>query len=159
MSKGADAARADRRGGLGWIALGALILVASWRMDRFEAMGGSLYTAPGLVPGLLGIALMLLGGLLAWRGWRARGRSAPGPGPLLNGRIAGMLVLSLVYAAGLIGRVPFAPATALFVTLFTAIYAGSVSPARRWGVALLAGALTTLLVVGVFERIFLVRLP
>ena len=40
-------ARADFYGGLGWIALGIVIGVASWRMDRLERMGVSFFTAPG----------------------------------------------------------------------------------------------------------------
>jgi putative tricarboxylic transport membrane protein len=159
MDTGGDAARADLRGGLGWVAFGSLIIVASWRMDRFESMGGTIYTAPGLVPGLFGAMLVLLGAALAWRGWRRRGSGAAGPGALLNRRIVGTLVLTLAYAAGLIGRAPFALATAAFVTLFTGLYSDAEQPLRRWGVALATGVLTAAAVLVVFEQIFLVRLP
>jgi hypothetical protein len=159
MNTGGDAARADLRGGLGWMAFGSLVVVASWRMDRFESMGGTIYTAPGLVPGLFGAMLVLLGAALAWRGWRQRGRGADASGALLNRRIAGTLVLSLIYAAVLIGRVPFTLATAAFVTLFTGLYGDAERPLRRWGVALAAGVLTAAAVLVVFEHIFLVRLP
>lgn len=161
----AHSPQADLRGGLAWMGFGALVLAASWRMDRFETMGGTLYTAPGLVPGLFGAMLCLLGAVLVLRSWRRRGPSATvdaaahGPGPLLNRRIVGTLLLTLVYAAGLIGRVPFSLATVAFVTLFTALYAQTPSWPRRWGLALLTGVLTALLVVGVFEQVFLVRLP
>jgi len=159
MDTGGDAARSDLRGGLGWMAFGSLVVAASWRMDRFESMGGTIYTAPGLVPGLFGAMLVSLGAVLAWRGWRQRRRGTAGPGALLNRRIIGTLVLSLLYAAVLIGRAPFAPATAAFVTLFTGLYGDAARPLRRWIVALAAGVLTAAAVVIVFEQIFLVRLP
>ncbi len=160
MTQGARAARTDLRGGAGWVAFGLAIGVGAWRMDRFEAMGASLYTAPGLVPGLFGLLLVVLGGLLAVRGWRRmRDAGVAASAPLLNGRIAGMLALTLGYAAVLVGRVPFTPATALFVAVFTFAFAVDGPAWRRAGAALLSGVLTAAAIVLVFERIFLVRLP
>ena len=164
------AARADLRGGLGWMAFGLAILVAAWRMDRFESMGGTFYTAPGLVPGLFGSVLLLLGAALAWRGRRrqraalarhadAAAAAADAPGPLLNRRTVGALVLTLGYALGLVGRAPFAASTALFVAVFTACYSDRGGWPRRIAVGAVAGALTALAVVLVFEDLFLVRLP
>jgi hypothetical protein len=161
MQGGAAAARADLRGGAGWIAFGLAILAGAWRMDRFESMGATLYTAPGFVPALFGAVLLLLGALLAARGWRASRGSAAAEAaqPLLNRRIALMLALTLAYAVGLIGRAPFWLATALFVAAFTAAFSEDVPPGRRLLVALASGVLTALVVVVVFERVFLVRLP
>jgi len=160
VSQGGETARSDLGGGVGWMVFGLAILVASWRMDRFEAMGATVYTAPGFVPALFGFALVLLGAVLAWRGWRARHANADtGAEPLLSRRIALMLVLTLAYAAGLVGRVPFWLATCLFVAAFTAAFADTLPPARRAVTALASGVLTTLVVLLVFERIFLVRLP
>ncbi|WP_418315037.1 tripartite tricarboxylate transporter TctB family protein [Piscinibacter sakaiensis] len=155
-----SSASSDLRGGLFWIALGAVVLIASARMDRFETMGGSIYTAPGLVPALFGGTLLLLGLLLCWRA-RPRGKALrTGPAaPLLNARIAGTLVLTLGYAAVLLGRAPFALSTALFVAVFTAIHSDAPTPLRRYGIAILAGVLTAAAVVLVFERLFFVRLP
>ncbi len=160
MTKTITHASTDLRGGLLWIALGAAVLIASARMDRFESMGGSVYTAPGLVPGLFGIALLLLGLLLCWRSRARRGTSvADAAEPLLNSRIAGTLLMTLLYAAVLLGRVPFVLATAVFVAVFTAIHSDAPTPWRRYGIALLAGVLTAAVVVLVFERLFFVRLP
>lgn len=162
MSGGSEAARSDLRGGVGWMVFGLVILVAAWRMDRFESMGATLYTAPGLVPGLFGALLVVLGAALAWRGWRGivpAGESAEGPGPLLNRRIGWMLLLSLGYAAAAVGRAPFWLATAVFVAAFCGLFSDQDDARRRVVVALLAGALTAVVVVFVFERIFLVRLP
>lgn len=153
------AARSDLAGGAGWMVFGLVILVAAWRMDRFEAMGATAYTAPGLVPGLFGVALLLLGAALAWRGWRARSASAEPGEPLLNRRIALTLLLTLGYAVGMVGRLPFTLGTALFVGVFCALFTDTGSLPRRLGVATAAGVLTAVVIVFVFERIFLVRLP
>ncbi|MES3015518.1 MAG: tripartite tricarboxylate transporter TctB family protein [Pseudomonadota bacterium] len=160
MSQGGEAARSDLGGGVGWMVFGLAILAASWRMDRFESMGATVYTAPGFVPAMFGFALVLLGAVLAWRGWRARHAGVDtAPGPLLSRRIGLMLALTLAYAAGLVGRMPFWLATSLFVAAFTAAFADTQPPARRALTALASGVLTTLAVLIVFERIFLVRLP
>jgi hypothetical protein len=50
-----------------WVAFGLAVLIGAWRMDRLESQGATLYTAPGLVPGLLGGVLLLLGLVLACR--------------------------------------------------------------------------------------------
>lgn len=160
MSDTTPDASTDLRGGLFWIALGAAVLAASLRMDRFESMGGSLYTAPGLVPGLFGCTLLLLGLLLCWRSRPLPGRASTAPvEPLLNRRIVGTLLLTMLYAVLLIGRIPFTLATALFVAVFTAIHSDAATPLRRYGIAVLAGVLTAAAVVLVFERLFFVRLP
>lgn len=163
MARTVDALRSDLRGGFGWAAFGLAILIESLRMDRFTAMGATLYTMPGLVPGIFGSLLLLLGAALAWRSWRRlqqAGGDAPTIDPLLNRRIAVMLVLTLVYAIGLIGRVHFALATFLFVTAFTFAFAPAEASLRRRVVAALAcGVLSTAVIVLVFEQVFLVRLP
>ena len=163
MAKSVNALRSDLRGGFGWAVFGLAILIESLRMDRFTAMGGTLYTMPGLVPGIFGALLLLLGGSLAWRSWRRlqrAGADTPAIDPLLNRRIVTMLVLTLVYAIGLIGRVHFALATFLFVTAFTYAFAPDDASQRRRVVAALAsGVLSTAVIVLVFEQVFLVRLP
>jgi hypothetical protein len=152
--------RSDLAGGVGWMAFGLAILAASWRMDRFEAMGATVYTAPGFVPAIFGVSLVLLGAVLAWRGGSApRVSGGAESEPLLSRRIGLMLVLTLAYAGGLVSRVPFWLATTVFVTAFTAAFADALPPVRRAFTALASGVLTSVAVLVVFERIFLVRLP
>lgn len=162
MSEGGKTARSDLVGGAGWVFFGLLIVTESLRMDRFTSMGAELYTMPGFVPGMIGSVIVLLGGVLMLRGWRRRAASrqdAPAE-PLLNRRIGITLALSLAYAGGLVGRVPFWLATFLFVTAFVGCFAPpDTTPLRRLAVALLAGVLTTAVVTLVFEQVFLVRLP
>ena len=44
------APRSELREAFVWIALGALIVIGSWRMDRFTQQGAEIYTAPGFWP-------------------------------------------------------------------------------------------------------------
>lgn len=163
MQQGGSTARSDILGGAGWAVFGLLIVGESLRMDRFQAMGATVYTMPGFVPGMIGALLVLLGLCLAWRGWRRRARTGEADGPtepLVNRRLAIALPLMLVYAAALFGRLPFWLATGLFVTAFTWVFASSdAPPARRLVTAVVSGVLTTAVVVFFFQEVFLVRLP
>jgi hypothetical protein len=154
--------RADFIGGAVWIALGFVIVVASWRMDRFTQMGATLYTMPGLVPGIVGAVLMLLGAVLMLRAWRERAAGVDRGmlEPFVNGRVLCFGAACLAYALGLVGRVPFWLGTAVFVAAAVALFApAGQPPARRYGLAALIGLATALVIATVFERILLVRLP
>jgi hypothetical protein len=148
-------ARADLVSAAVWIALGAAIVYASWTMDRLERFGAMFYTAPGLVPGLLGLVLLVLGLVLATRALRqGASRSSQSLG---WGNTPLVLTLCLGYAVGLIGRVPFSLATFVFVTAFVALFE---YPSRRhMAMAPVYGAATAVAVTLLFESVFLVRLP
>ena len=78
----------------------------------------------------------------------------------MNRRALLVLLLCLAYAALAIGRAPFVLSTAVFVAAFTALFTPpEVAPLRRWGFAIASGVLTALAIVGVFQHLFLVRLP
>src|SRR5216684_4701001 len=62
--------RSDFLSAIGWMALGLAILIGSVTMDRLSNQDINPYTIPGLLPGLLGIAMTILGALLAARSWR-----------------------------------------------------------------------------------------
>lgn len=155
---------ADLAWSVAWIAFGGAVLYGAWTMDRLEKQNINPYTAPGLVPGLLGAGLVFMGLLLMLRSLRAPKvqRSAPA-GDL--GRLGIALALCLAYGLGLVGRgVPFWLATFLFVFAAIAVLqwperraAGTV--ARGLGVAALCAAGTAAGVTLVFQEIFLVRLP
>ena len=166
-------AKADFLSALVWMAFGLAVVIASWRMDRLESQGASLYTAPGLVPGVLGAVLLLLGMLLAVRAARAGGyrldakslRLMWGTRSVVT-RVGGVLVLGIGYAAGLLGHggIPFWLATFLFVTLFILLFDWRARVAKREtakGVllAVVYGASTAFVVSYVFQELFLVRLP
>jgi hypothetical protein len=48
---------ADLLAGTACLAVSIGIMVAAWQMDRLERLQATIYTAPGLVPGILGVAL------------------------------------------------------------------------------------------------------
>lgn len=161
--------RADFYGGLAWIALGTAIGIASWRMDRLERMGVSFFTAPGLVPGVLGVLIAACGMVLAVRAWR-QGALAPVQRPpvLLRpdvlARIGVTLALCLGFALVLVGRIPFwmAAAAFLFVQIAVLQYPerkarGEV--ARGLVVAAAIGLGAGGAIAFMFQEIFLVRLP
>jgi len=163
-------ARADLIGGIAWTTFGVAIVIASVRMDRLDQFGATLYTAPGLVPGLIGALLALLGLALVLRSLRRRAGDAPvlqasqspkEQSPLVRTAVA--TVLALVYMLVLIGRMPFPIATAMFVFAFIMMF--GVSPtaagglARRAVVAAVTAIATAAIVTLVFQYIFLVRLP
>jgi hypothetical protein len=156
-----------------WVAFGLAVMVAAWRMDRMTSQGASLYTAPGLVPGILGAVLLLLGLVLALRAARVGGhrlrtvRAAPSPQTrAVVTRVGALLVLGVAYAAGLVGRggIPFWLATFVFVTLCVLAFDWKrrrVEEQTARGVlfALAVGAVTAFVVSYVFQEVFLVRLP
>jgi len=166
--------RADLRTAFVWIALGACIVFASWRMDRFESQGATLYTAPGLWPGIIGLLLALLGGVLAWRSvdrarathWIAATPDDTALVPASRFRLA--IAMFFTYALLLVGHgLPFWLGTAVFVTAFIATFrradriaAGTPLQARKDAIlALTCGIATAVIVSQLFEKLFYVRLP
>ena len=112
------------------VALGIAIVVESLRMPRFEELNVEPYTAPGSVPGRSGAVDPVLGAAAAPARDAAPAAGAHGgatdgrrhglrprrPPPAARGR------LCLVYAAGLVGRLPFWLATFVFVTAFVVLF-------------------------------------
>lgn len=167
--------RADLIWAAVWIALGGAIVAGSWTMDRLEAQGATVYSMPGLVPGFLGAAILFMGLLLGLRALRAGGGSRV-DGAIPAGedaaaaranrtRVGGMLVLTLGYAVGLVGRgVAFWLATFVFVFAFIVLFEWPDRRARAQvprglAVAGIVAAATAAVVSVVFEQVFLVRLP
>jgi hypothetical protein len=164
--------RSDFRGGLAWMLLGAAILVGSITMDRLEQQHINPYTVPGLLPGLLGIAMLLLGGVLALQSWR-RGALAQAVAPFTahqretRKRVWTVIALCTIYSVGLIGHgIPFWLASAIFVT-GTIVIMQRMSQdeeersltARLWLKAIVIGAASAVITQLVFQELFLVRLP
>ncbi len=161
---------ADLLTGAVLLILGLVVVYLSWTMPRLGNRGIHPATVPGLVPGALGIALTLMGGILGWRslgalrdpaGWRRFGAAVSGPE---TGRALAMIALALLYPLGLIGLVPFWLATAIFVFAFILLFQGVLTDApkplaRLAFFAALQAVIVAGLIVVVFERGFLVRLP
>ena len=157
--------KADLITGVVLLALAAAVIYGGWTMDRLEVRRIHPASIPGLVPLGLGIALAIASALLVLRAHRApqAGGEAvtQGDGGV---RLAVTLALCLLYAVGLVGHVPYAIATGLFVFAFIATFewqeAGRAGRRMR---SLVTAAIQAILVAGVvsvaFEKLFLVRLP
>lgn len=163
-------ATADLVTGAVLFALAMAMVVGAWTMSRLEIRQIHPLTAPGLLPGLLGIALALCSILLIVealaRRRAARAAAAPAADPADSSRanLGIALLLCLGYALGLVGRVPFWLATALFVGAFILVFEWPEARTRRDRLVGAAWAVGIGLVAGVgialaFSDIFLVRLP
>ena len=164
--------RTDLIGALAWIGFGTAIVIASLLMDRLEAQDVNPYTIPGLMPGLLGTAMIILGAVLGLRSWRQGARlravepKAPGSAAARH-HLFLVLALCLTFGVGLVGHgLPFWVAAAVFVA--TAIPAlqhpqrvasGQRLTWRALALAALIGIGASGAITIVFEKIFLVRLP
>jgi hypothetical protein len=164
--------RADLKDAIAWILFGIAVLVGSIRMDRLEQQNINPVTAPGLLPGLLGIAMILLGGVLGVRSLRlgALARSTPARTPHQREsarRVWIAIALCCGYAVVLVGHgIPFWIASSIYVTVSILVFRRlSNDPAERrldaraWIQALLIGVLSSVITWLVFERVFLVRMP
>lgn len=160
------APKADASDALGWLLLGAAVVAASLAMDRLESQDVPPFAAPGLLPGLLGVGLLLLGGVLLTRSLRRGEVGATTATPREpRSRAALVIVLCVLFGGGLVGHgLPFWLAAAVFVTVAIMLLQPSVAGERRFGarsvlvaaaIGLGAGGAVTL----VFQQVFLVRLP
>ena len=163
--------RSDLRQALGWIALGIATLIGSLRMDRLEKQDINPYTVPGLLPGLLGVAIVFFGLLMLYRSWRRlpgspQGQRTRTPGDRTEARRIGVvLALCIGFAAGLVGHgLAFWLAVALFVSVTIAILQFAERTERNqrlrgFAFALAVGLGTGIVVTFVFQELFLVHLP
>ena len=164
--------KADFLTGIVLVAFSAMVAVESWRMPRFENTNVNPYSVPGIVPGLLAVIIMILGGVLivrsVFRGGHRLGWTASTVKSTLsaseNKRLFLAVFLTVGYGGGLIGSIPYWLATFLFVFLFILIFdwQSTMSGARKARVAIagfVVAAVTSGLVTWVFTEAFLVTLP
>lgn len=78
MTDNTGGRRADLVAAVLWVVLGTAVVAMAASMDRLERLGINPYTIPGLVPALLGSALVVFGVVLGIRAWRT-----PAPGETL----------------------------------------------------------------------------
>ena len=164
--------RSDLKDAAGWIALGIAVLVGSITMDRLEAQHINPVTVPGLLPGLLGIAMILLGSVLAVRSLRLGALAQRSPVASADQReqrkrawVA--IALCMGYGVVLVGHgIPFWVASSIYVTASILVFRRlSRDPAERalglraWVQAVAIGVISSVVTWLVFERLFLVRLP
>lgn len=160
-------ARADLFAGLAFLAVSVAIIIGSMMMDRLERLQATIYTAPGLVPGILGLMLAAMAVLLIVRALRGGALSEARPAIDLrqHWRPAVSLVLCLGFAIVLVGHgMPFWLAAAIYIALFLLIF--QFEERRRDGTvlkgiafAIVYGLIAGLAIHHLFQDVFLVRLP
>jgi hypothetical protein len=170
---------ADRVGGLIWVVFGAAIVYGSWTMDRLESLRIPLSTVPGVVPGLLGIGIIIFGLILLGRR-EASARAAmgptfvaPEPAPSPDGEADGLhwkrillsWTLCILYGGLLLGHgLPYWALTVAFLFLHILLLDEServpaLPTLRRVLVAAAVALAIATAVALVFRYVFLVRLP
>lgn len=166
---GAGMSRADFFTSLVLIAFGTAMLWAALEMPRFEQRSINPYSIPGIVPGILAAVNLILAAVLLVRSVSSGGhrlRTGGWRGVIFSDaskRLAVAFALTVVYAVGLVGVIPFWLATFLFVGAFILVFEWRlVASNRRWRLltsALVQGALVSAIVALVFQELFLVTLP
>jgi hypothetical protein len=161
--------RVDLWTGAFFLVFGLAIVALALQMPTFREQKGEIYTAPGLVPGIYGIVISILSIWLIVRSVRRKSEEAAAigeapPEGTSNARVLLAALLGLIFCVGLIGRMPFWVAAAIFVTLFIAVFEWTAGEpwsrrAVRLSTAILQGVVTGVAVMLVFEKVFYVRLP
>jgi hypothetical protein len=164
--------RADFITSIGLIAFGIAVLVLSIQMPRFEDQGVNRFSVPGIVPGFLGSIVAVLGLVLFVRSIIRKGYRLGLDGAAVSRffkaemtkRFALTILVSVAYGWGLIGRINYEIATAIYIFAFIVIF--DVKWRRgiktQWKKILIAAIIAVLVggVVGTtFRRLFLVNLP
>jgi len=170
--KESNMARADFVTSIVLVAFGIAVLIMSLHMPTYAARGVNPYSAPGIVPGFLGAIIALFGLILFLRSIRRKGYALGINGRTIRVfftsqhtvRLVTTIVISVLYAMVLLGRVPYAIATGVYVLVFVVLFEYQwKTPLRsQWKVilfALIVAVGTAALVTVVFQYLFLVSLP
>ena len=164
--------RADFISSIVLIVFGAGVLWASLAMPRFEEQGGVIYDAPGVVPGILGLLVLLMAVILLVRSVRRQGYRLGINGRSLTAvfrdvqtlRLLGTLAACVLYGVVLLRLLHFIVATLIFVLVFVLLfeYDTKKGVASQWKTLLFAVLMAVLTPGGVFAAfryLFLVNLP
>ncbi len=158
-----DSPFADRITAAVFFALGASMAWGGFIMDRLEIRQIHPASIPGLVPMILGVALMGCAVLLALGAEKAQRDSEDfADGSWRN--LGFTAIWSFVFAVGLVSRIPFVVATAIYIAGFSGWFLIPAAPDTRGRVRALLfvvifGAVTATAISALFRYGFLVRLP
>lgn len=153
----------DRVDGPLWLLLGVAIVIGAAGIDRMERQGVPWFSAPGLVPGLLGLCIAVAGLWMTLRAWRGPVVPAEPSAPGTGRRVVLAIAACLAFGLGLVGHgLPFAVATFVYL-LAHVLGLLRADGGGRWprdvGLAVSVALVSALVVPFVFETLFLVRLP
>ena len=164
-------AKADFFTSLFLMVLGIGVMVESWNMPRFTDTGTSVWSAPGVTPGIIGLALIILGAALFFRARRTvptEGEASLAQEPTGWFHAGTAFALCFGFAGILVGRIPFMLAAFLFILGFMLFFDYRDNPEllkdrRRWAlralIALLIAGVASWAISIVFQDVFFVRLP
>jgi putative tricarboxylic transport membrane protein len=165
-------AKADFVTSIVLLLFGITILIMSIQMPRYEGLGVNPYSVPGIVPGLLGVILLILSLILLIRSIIRKGYHLGLSIEIVNQYFKDestrnfliALILSLVYGALLLTRIPYSLATALYILFFILIFEyrpkESMSSQKKTILYSLVEAISVSAgVTLVFRYLFLVDLP
>lgn len=154
------------------IAFSLSVVVMSYTMPRLEHRNIDPFSAPGVVPGMIGMILLGLSLILFFRSLKRGGYLlfAAGDGVSTSTHKGGKrrvfltLALSLIYAVGLLGRIDYGLATFIYIGSFIMIFeyrtgAGLTAQKKMIALALLEAIIAAVLISLIFRKLFLVDLP
>ena len=150
----------DRAQGAFWILVGGAIFYASWTMDRLASLGVKPFSAPGLLPGILGVFIFALGLAMLFSGRKKTSEEA-----IQWRRLLVPIALCLGFAAGLVGHgLPFWLAAWIFIAvmIWTLQYRERKArrELRRLGlISIVIAGVAAAAISLVFQEVFLIRLP
>jgi len=150
---------------------GLIVFVISIRMPTFREVGANTYSAPGIVPGILGFILLFMGGILFIRsvirkGYRVRVSSQGIKLFFKNNPIKRLLIalfLSLFYII-LLGKIYYFVLTTIYILIFITSFEFTIkknifSQRKILFFALFEALLIAASISYVFRYLFLVTLP
>ena len=155
------------------VAFSISVIVMSYTMPRLERRNIDPFSAPGVVPGMIGIVLLLLALILFFRSVKRGGhrifhkQSNQADEGHLQGaatRVLFTLFISLVYAIGFLGRFDYSIITALYIFTFICLFefkagVGLWAQKRMILFAIIQAVVASVLITMVFQKLFLVDLP
>ncbi len=158
-----DDAFADRITAAVLFSLGGSMTYGGYVMDRLEIRQIHPASIPGLVPMALGVALMVCALLLAWG---TKGASSDDRDGFAGGSWFNLLVAagwSCIYALFLVGWLPFAVATAIYLAVFAGWFLwcdeDGFRPLRTGIIVVIFSVTMATGIALLFRYGFLVRLP
>lgn len=151
---------------------GIFVMILSFQMPDFADQNVNPYSAPGVVPAMLGVIFILMGIIMLIRSISRKGyrlgitvtNIATWFKDHTTHRFLITLSLSVVYALILLGRIHFLLATGLYMFSFVVLFeykrgSGLFAQKKTILMALLLAVLTSGSIYGVFRYLFLVNFP
>jgi len=144
--------------------LGLIVFIISIRMPTFRELGANPYSAPGIVPGILGVILLFMSAILFIRSVIHKGYkiklSFQGLKLFFKNNSIKRLLIALflsVFYVILLGKINYFLLTTIYIFLF--VWSFELKTKKTLFFALLEAVLIAVCISYVFRYLFLVTLP